>query len=104
MLKKPTNCWNTTAASFWSAPKGEIGARCDKEEANFLAVNLANDVATGKKSVEEARRFYAETMMAMMKEKKIGEYLKGFQFQVPSTDQGDRDKPFGPVGTTGRQK
>lgn len=35
--------------------KGEISARCDKEEMNFLALNLANDVATGNKTVEEAR-------------------------------------------------
>ncbi len=84
--------------------KGEIAARCDKEEANFLAINLANDVATGKKSVADARRFYAETIMAMMKENKVGEYLKGFQFKVPSADQGDRDKPFGPMGTSGMQK
>ena len=31
--------------------KGEIAARCDKEDANFLAINLANDVATGRRSV-----------------------------------------------------
>ena len=33
--------------------KGEIAARCDKVEANFLAINLANDVATGKKGIDE---------------------------------------------------
>lgn len=74
--------------------KGEMGARCDKEEANFLAVNLAHDVATGKRSVEDARRFYAESMMAMMKEGKKNQYLEGFVFKTPSGDQGDRDKPF----------
>lgn len=74
--------------------KGEIAARCDKEEANFLAINLAHDVATGKRSVEDARKFYADTMMAMMKENKKNEYLEGFTFSVPSGDQGDRDKPF----------
>jgi len=61
-------------------------------------------VATGKKSVDKARRFYANTMMAMMKEHKVGDYLKGFQFKLPSTAQGDRDKPFGPVRTTGKPK
>lgn len=50
--------------------KGEIAARCDKEAANFLAINLANDVAEGRRSVEDARKFYAESMMAMMKENK----------------------------------
>lgn len=74
--------------------KGEIAARCDKEEANFLALNLAHDVATGKKTPDEARRFYADTIMAMMKENKMGDYLKGFQFKVPATNQGFSDKPF----------
>lgn len=82
--------------------KGEIAARCDKEEANFLAINLANDVASGKRSVEEARKFYADSIMAMMKQGKANEYLQGLTFKVPAGDQGDRDKPFGPVGTSGR--
>ena len=76
--------------------KGEISARCDKEDANFLAINLAHDIVTGKRSVDDARKFYADSMMAMMKENKKNEYLQGFRFTVPSGDQGDRDKPFGP--------
>ena len=84
--------------------KGEIAARCDKEEANFLAINLADDVANGRRSVDDARKFYAESMMAMMKENKKNEYLQGLKFQVAKADQGDRDKPFGPVATTGRDK
>lgn len=84
--------------------KGEIAARCDKEDANFLAINLADDIAKGRRSVDDARRFYAESIMAMMKQNKRNEYLQGFRFKVPSDDQGDRDKPFGPVGTTGRQR
>ncbi len=68
--------------------KGEIAARCDKEEANFLALNLANDIVTGKKSVEAARKFYAEAMREM----RHPEYMKGFLFQVASTDQGDPDR------------
>ena len=84
--------------------KGELSARCDKEEANFLAVNLADDVAKGRRSVDDARKFYAESMMAMMKENKKNDYLQGFKFQVAKAEQGDPDKPFGPVGTTGRDK
>ena len=41
--------------------RGTLAARCDKEGLNMLALNLANDVITGKKSVEEARRTYAQT-------------------------------------------
>ena len=84
--------------------KGVIAARCDKEEANFLAINLANDVATGKRTVADARRFYAESIQQMMKTGKPNEYLQGFRFQPAGSEQGDRDKPFGPVGTAGREK
>ena len=84
--------------------KGEIGARCDKEDANFLAINLADDIATGRRSVQDARKFYADSMMAFMKQNQKNEYLQGFRFKVLSSDQGDRDKPFaGPIGTSGRK-
>jgi hypothetical protein len=46
--------------------KGTMGARCDKEMANYLALNLAHDVASGNKTVEEARTHYTETIMAVM--------------------------------------
>jgi len=81
--------------------KGELAARCDKEEANFLAINLADEVAKGKRSVEEARKFYAESIMAMMKENKKNDYLQGLKVRPAAGDQGDRDKPVGPVGTAG---
>lgn len=74
--------------------KGEIGARCDKEAANFLAVNLAHDVATGKRSVDDARVFYAASVSEFMKTGKKNDYLQGFRFSVPASDQGDPDKPF----------
>lgn len=69
--------------------KGEIAARCDKEAANFLAINLANDVADGRRSVDQARQFYLESIMAMMKQGKRNKYLQGFQFEVAQSDQGD---------------
>lgn len=47
---------------------GEISARCDKEAANFLAVNLAHDIVTGKRSVQDARQEYG----AQIKAKKAG--------------------------------
>lgn len=68
--------------------KGELAARCDMEEANFLAINLANEIINGKKTVEEAREFYAEAMREM----KHSEYKQGFLFQVAATYQGDRDQ------------
>lgn len=44
--------------------RGEISARCDKEPANFIALNLAHGVVTGKLGVEEARKMYADQIIA----------------------------------------
>jgi hypothetical protein len=68
--------------------KGELAARCDMEEANFLALNLAHDIVTEIRSVAQARQFYAE----VMRERRPTEYLQGLRFQVPRTAQGDPDR------------
>jgi hypothetical protein len=68
--------------------KGELAARCDMEQANFLALNLAHDIVTGVRTVAQARQFYAEIMQA----DKPVEYLQGLRFQVPRTTQGDPDR------------
>ncbi len=81
---------------------GMIGAICDKEPANFLAVNLAHEVATGKKSVDEARKQYAMSIETMMKEKKMDKYTSGLTFEPPAK-AGFADAPFGPMGTTGKK-
>ncbi len=71
---------------------GVISARCDAEEANFLALNLAHDVATGKRSVADARKFYAETMMAFKNGGKPA-YTQSLQFKMPMGGTADADKP-----------
>ena len=71
--------------------KGELSARCDKEEADFLALNLANDVATGKKSAEEARETYAQTIKALMAGKP-DPYVQKLQFAAQQS-AADPDKP-----------
>jgi hypothetical protein len=71
--------------------KGELSARCDKEEANFLALNLANDVATGKKEPEEAREEYAKTIKDLMAGKK-DPYVQKLQFAAQRS-AADPDKP-----------
>lgn len=72
--------------------KGEMSARCDKEGANFLAINLANDIVTGKRTVEEARMFYAQTMKSVMNGEKPP-YVSGFMFDVPQGGTKDSDHP-----------
>jgi hypothetical protein len=61
---------------------------------NYLALNLANDIVTGKRSVEDARAFYAKTAKAF----KSGEkhpYTQRLQFKVERTGTADPDKPVG---------
>jgi hypothetical protein len=77
--------------------QGTISARCDKEGNNFLALNLANDIITGKKTVEDARLAYGN----IVKEKMNGgnpEYMKGLSF-APQTETSDPD-----INTTGLTK
>jgi hypothetical protein len=74
--------------------KAELSARCDKEGANFLAVNLANDVATGQKSVEEARRFYADTMKQFMQTNQPAEYMQGLVFDVAQENLNEPDVAY----------
>ena len=77
--------------------QGLMCARCDKEGNNLLALNLANDIVTGKKSVDEARKAYGD----IVKEKMNGgspEYMMKLTF-APMIDAADPDK-----NTTGLTK
>lgn len=70
---------------------GELSARCHTEWANFLAINLADAVITDEMSVKEARRAYAQDVIAKMN----GETpprTQGFQFELPEGSQADRDE------------
>ena len=63
--------------------QGEMSARCDKEGANFLALNLADDIVKGRRTVDEARQFYADTIKAKMAGQS-SPYLEGLRFQKMS--------------------
>lgn len=63
--------------------KGTMAARCDKEEANFLALNLAVDIIEGRKTVEEARNAYGEHIQMFMAGE-TPEYMTGLQFEPAS--------------------
>lgn len=71
--------------------KGTIAARCDKEPANILALNLAHDIIENKKTVEEARQFYADAMMRMMQGDE-DEYLKKLTFNISQSDVNNPDE------------
>lgn len=62
--------------------RGELGARCDKEAANLLAVNLAHEIITGKRSMEEAKKEYGEQIVAFALGKPAP-LTKGLSFEPP---------------------
>lgn len=71
--------------------KGEMSARCDKEGANFLALNLAHEVATGRRSADSARRKYAAEIAAM-KAGRPTPYTQRLLFE-PMGNSTDPDRP-----------
>jgi hypothetical protein len=60
--------------------RGELSARCHDEEANLLALNLANDIIEGMRSVEEARKYYAHEFLGYRK-KEATPYMEGLRFE-----------------------
>lgn len=70
--------------------KGEISARCEMEEANFLALNLAHDIVTGRRTVQEAREEYAKSM-ARKQTEGPGPYMTRLLFEPPQGGTGDPD-------------
>ncbi len=71
---------------------GMLSARCDKEGANFLALNLAHDIIMGKRTVEEARKMYGEEIIKMKAGQMTG-YTSGLMFSA-NMSAADRDMPL----------
>jgi hypothetical protein len=71
---------------------GELSARCDLESNNILTLNLAADVASGKKTVDEARKAFGDIVMQRTLGKNPS-YALALQFQPPkSMAAADPDK------------
>jgi hypothetical protein len=76
---------------------GEVASTCDVEAVNFLAVNLAHDLVSGRIDVEEARREYTE-MVAGHLMGRPQPYTSGFAFEPLGAGAGtaDEDRPVAP--------
>jgi hypothetical protein len=70
---------------------GEMGARCDHEAYNTLTLNLAHDVVTGARTVDDARRFYADTASAYAMGRSAP-YAEGLLFEPAEEGVGDADE------------
>jgi hypothetical protein len=70
--------------------RGEMSARCGGTSMNFVAINLANDIINGTKSVDEARDEYSRLYEAFQQGEKPP-YTQAFQFPLPKDDTRDQD-------------
>lgn len=70
--------------------RGELSARCDAETHNVLALNLAHDIITGKRSVENARAFYARVVHIEKMKKELHPYTLKLNFS-PQMNANDPD-------------
>ena len=65
--------------AVFSPRSGELSSRADKEEHNFLRLNLADDVIHGRLSPEQARASYA-SLVSFEQAGKTSPYLLGLRF------------------------
>ena len=77
-------------AVFAERTRGILAARCHKENMNILALNLAHEIATGKRTWQSARAEYVKTVKRVFADQ-TPEYTKELKFKVPSAS-GDPDK------------
>src|SRR5579859_3658724 len=61
--------------------RGELSARSESEEMNYLTINLAEEIITGKRSVEGAREFCRKTE-DLSASGKSSPYQHGFVFRI----------------------
>ncbi len=76
---------------YYHRTRGELSAQCDVEEMNNLALNLAHDVITGKRTPADARAYFAKTAMAFKQGDKSSPYTQGLMFS-PEPNAADPGK------------
>jgi hypothetical protein len=75
---------------------GQLSSRSESEPMNFLALNLADEIVKEKRTVEDARDFYARTEK-LSKAGKSSAYMSGFLFPlVGSGHENDYDRGMMP--------
>lgn len=71
--------------------KGEIAVRCDTEQNNFVAMNLADEIIRGKKTVAQARSTLTKAAQGQLAGSD-GMFKEGLKFQVATSPTADPDK------------
>jgi hypothetical protein len=63
-----------------STTSGELSSRSESESLNCLALNLANEIITDRRSVDDAQNFY-RSAARLSRSGKVSAYMRGLQFQ-----------------------
>lgn len=71
--------------------KGEVAGRCDSESANVLGLNMVHEIATEKRSWEDARRISQESTVAYNLGRSAP-YAERLLFEVPQGGTEDLDE------------
>ena len=74
--------------------QGQMAARCDKEGANFLALNLAHDIVMRRKNVATARAYYGRAITEFKKTGRLDPYMQRLQFTPQRGQTADPDRPI----------
>lgn len=87
--EKATELTKFDGSLYFDRTKGHMAAMCDQEAANILTLNLAHDIITGSKSVEEARQFFADTVAKFKSTGEMPDYMQKLQFEVAKSGTAD---------------
>ena len=71
--------------------RGEVAARCDSESANVLGMNMVHEIASGKRTAEEARKIAVESTVAYNLGRSAP-YAERLLFEVPQGGTEDLDE------------
>jgi hypothetical protein len=74
------------------AQNDEISARGESEESNLLCLNLANDIALGKKTAAQAGEFYRLTIRESMSGKS-SPYMERLLFKAEMPAEAQMPQP-----------
>lgn len=91
-IKPPLPCklQEFNGSLVFDKTKGELTAHCDSEAVNFLLLNLAHEIISGKKTVAEARDFFTKQYVQHAKGLP-SKYTSGLLFK-PFKEQGQTDE------------
>lgn len=68
----------------WNAARGELSSRAESEELNMLALNLADEIVTGVRGLDDAVAV-RERILRFSASGKASPYLRGLRFVSPAS-------------------